>query len=159
MCIYLNFKVFAQTSSLEKWKDQLCTKSGTTKLLWITLSKPATWCHIWESAGPTLLGTHTLLYTSEIQSNQLWTVLVAYFGGYALQDDLGESRKSLIYANFEPSRYCPYPGGGEKWGGNGVGDDLCSYGFDGVYLWTGTRFILCVFFPECKIICFIRKSI
>lgn len=37
--------------------------------------------------------------------------------------------------------YCPYPGGGEKWGGNGVGDDLYSYGFDGVYLWTGT-FIL-----------------
>ena len=26
----------------------------------------------------------------------------------------------------------PFPtGGGEKWGGNGVGDDLYSYGFDG----------------------------
>ncbi|XP_063919785.1 ryanodine receptor isoform X1 [Zophobas morio] len=35
--------------------------------------------------------------------------------------------------------YVPYPGGGEKWGGNGVGDDLYSYGFDGVYLWTGGR--------------------
>jgi hypothetical protein len=35
------------------------------------------------------------------------------------------------------SRYIPYPGGGEKWGGNGVGDDLYSYGFDGAYLWTG----------------------
>ncbi|XP_035704010.1 ryanodine receptor isoform X5 [Folsomia candida] len=33
--------------------------------------------------------------------------------------------------------YIPYPGGGEKWGGNGVGDDLYSYGFDGAYLWTG----------------------
>lgn len=33
----------------------------------------------------------------------------------------------------------PYPGGGEKWGGNGVGDDLYSYGFDGAYLWTGGR--------------------
>lgn len=35
--------------------------------------------------------------------------------------------------------YLPYPGGGEKWGGNGAGDDLYSYGFDGVYLWTGGR--------------------
>ena len=29
--------------------------------------------------------------------------------------------------------------GGEKWGGNGVGDDLYSFGFDGAYLWTGGR--------------------
>ncbi|KAL6426510.1 hypothetical protein ACFW04_009145 [Cataglyphis niger] len=35
--------------------------------------------------------------------------------------------------------YMPYPGGGEKWGGNGVGDDLYSFGFDGAYLWTGGR--------------------
>jgi hypothetical protein len=35
-------------------------------------------------------------------------------------------------------RYVAYPGGGEKWGGNGVGDDLFSYGFDGAQLWTGT---------------------
>ncbi|XP_071050495.1 ryanodine receptor isoform X2 [Onthophagus taurus] len=35
--------------------------------------------------------------------------------------------------------YIPYPGGGEKWGGNGVGDDLYSFGFDGCYLWTGGR--------------------
>ena len=34
-------------------------------------------------------------------------------------------------------RYVPYPGGGEKWGGNGVGDDLYSFGFDGTALWTG----------------------
>ncbi|MEQ2202653.1 Ryanodine receptor 1 [Xenoophorus captivus] len=34
--------------------------------------------------------------------------------------------------------YSPYPGGGEGWGGNGVGDDLYSYGFDGVHLWSGT---------------------
>lgn len=33
----------------------------------------------------------------------------------------------------------PYPGGGEKWGGNGVGDDLYSFGFDGANLWTGGR--------------------
>lgn len=33
----------------------------------------------------------------------------------------------------------PYPGGGEKWGGNGVGDDLYSFGFDGAYLWSGGR--------------------
>uniref|UniRef100_A0A3B3YZ38 Ryanodine receptor 1 n=1 Tax=Poecilia mexicana TaxID=48701 RepID=A0A3B3YZ38_9TELE len=34
--------------------------------------------------------------------------------------------------------YSPYPGGGEGWGGNGVGDDLYSYGFDGLHLWSGT---------------------
>lgn len=33
----------------------------------------------------------------------------------------------------------PYPGGGEKWGGNGVGDDLFSFGYDGAFLWTGGR--------------------
>ncbi|KAM8915507.1 ryanodine receptor 3 isoform 2-T2 [Spinachia spinachia] len=33
--------------------------------------------------------------------------------------------------------YAPYPGGGEGWGGNGVGDDLYSYGFDGLHLWSG----------------------
>ncbi|XP_012869761.1 PREDICTED: ryanodine receptor 3 [Dipodomys ordii] len=33
--------------------------------------------------------------------------------------------------------YAPYPGGGEGWGGNGVGDDLHSYGFDGLHLWSG----------------------
>ncbi|TTS33136.1 Ryanodine receptor 2 [Bagarius yarrelli] len=33
--------------------------------------------------------------------------------------------------------YSPYPGGGEGWGSNGVGDDLYSYGFDGLYLWSG----------------------
>lgn len=35
--------------------------------------------------------------------------------------------------------FTPYPGGGEKWGGNGVGDDLYSFGFDGANLWTGGR--------------------
>uniref|UniRef100_A0A8C0GAX4 MIR domain-containing protein n=1 Tax=Chelonoidis abingdonii TaxID=106734 RepID=A0A8C0GAX4_CHEAB len=34
--------------------------------------------------------------------------------------------------------YSPYPGGGEGWGGNGVGDDLYSFGFDGLHLWSGT---------------------
>ncbi|XP_029937802.1 ryanodine receptor 3 [Myripristis murdjan] len=33
--------------------------------------------------------------------------------------------------------YAPYPGGGEGWGANGVGDDLYSYGFDGLHLWSG----------------------
>uniref|UniRef100_UPI00358EA68B ryanodine receptor 2-like n=1 Tax=Myxine glutinosa TaxID=7769 RepID=UPI00358EA68B len=39
--------------------------------------------------------------------------------------------------------YAPYPGGGEGWGGSGVGDDLYSYGFDGLYLWSGrvSRFV------------------
>ena len=36
--------------------------------------------------------------------------------------------------------YIPYPGGGEKWGGNGVGDDLYSFGFDGAHLWTGEEY-------------------
>ncbi|XP_071036526.1 ryanodine receptor [Parasteatoda tepidariorum] len=35
--------------------------------------------------------------------------------------------------------YVPYPGGGLKWGGNGVGDDMYSYGFDGAYMWAGGR--------------------
>ncbi|XP_030255117.1 ryanodine receptor 2 isoform X5 [Sparus aurata] len=35
------------------------------------------------------------------------------------------------------SGYAPYPSGGEGWGGNGVGDDLYSYGFDGLHLWSG----------------------
>ncbi|XP_072786243.1 ryanodine receptor 3 isoform X9 [Taeniopygia guttata] len=35
------------------------------------------------------------------------------------------------------SGYAPYPGGGEGWGGNGVGDDLYSFGFDGLHLWSG----------------------
>ncbi|NWZ19209.1 RYR2 protein, partial [Asarcornis scutulata] len=34
--------------------------------------------------------------------------------------------------------YSPYPGGGAEWGGNGVGDDLYSYGFDGLHLWSGS---------------------
>uniref|UniRef100_H3C4X6 Ryanodine receptor 2b (cardiac) n=1 Tax=Tetraodon nigroviridis TaxID=99883 RepID=H3C4X6_TETNG len=33
--------------------------------------------------------------------------------------------------------YRPRLSGGEGWGGNGVGDDLCSYGFDGLHLWAG----------------------
>lgn len=35
--------------------------------------------------------------------------------------------------------YVPYPGGGLKWGGNGAGDDLFSYAFDGRSLWTCGR--------------------
>ena len=34
---------------------------------------------------------------------------------------------------------CDAESGGEKWGGNGVGDDLYSFGFDGAHLWTGGR--------------------
>ncbi|XP_051926912.1 ryanodine receptor 2 isoform X3 [Hippocampus zosterae] len=33
--------------------------------------------------------------------------------------------------------YMPSPSGGEGWGGNGVGDDLYSFGFDGLHLWSG----------------------
>ena len=36
--------------------------------------------------------------------------------------------------------FLPYPGGGEGWGCNGAGDDLYSFAFDGIYLWTGRRF-------------------
>uniref|UniRef100_X1Z8I7 Ryanodine receptor n=1 Tax=Capitella teleta TaxID=283909 RepID=X1Z8I7_CAPTE len=35
--------------------------------------------------------------------------------------------------------FIPYPGGGQHWGANGVGDDLFSYGFDGVNLWTAGK--------------------
>ncbi|XP_077975839.1 ryanodine receptor 2-like isoform X3 [Styela clava] len=35
--------------------------------------------------------------------------------------------------------FSPYPGGGDSFGGNGVGDDLHSYGFDGLHLWSGHR--------------------
>lgn len=45
----------------------------------------------------------------------------------------------MFYIIFNAFSYIPYPGGGEKWGGNGVGDDLYSFGFDGAYLWTGGR--------------------
>jgi len=54
------------------------------------------------------------------------------------------------------SGYVPYPGGGKKWGGNGVGDDLYSFGFDGAFLWTGGRKTLVVdALPEEP---FIRKG-
>lgn len=33
--------------------------------------------------------------------------------------------------------YAPYTTGGEGWGDNGVGDDLYSYGFDGLHLLSG----------------------
>lgn len=48
--------------------------------------------------------------------------------------------------------YAPYPGGGEGWGGNGVGDDLYSYSFDGLHLWSGRHLGFC---PQicCQEIC------
>jgi hypothetical protein len=33
--------------------------------------------------------------------------------------------------------FIPYPGSGDMWGCQAVGDDLHSYGFDGLRLWTG----------------------
>ena len=47
--------------------------------------------------------------------------------------------------------FVPYPGGGEGWGGNGAGDDLYSYAFDGCNLWTGKlpSFLIC-----CILCCF-----
>ncbi|XP_053408017.1 ryanodine receptor-like isoform X6 [Mercenaria mercenaria] len=35
--------------------------------------------------------------------------------------------------------FVPYPGSGEGWGSNGAGDDLFSFAFDGVSLWTGAK--------------------
>lgn len=43
----------------------------------------------------------------------------------------------IIKNQFYIFSYVPYPGGGEKWGANGVGDDLYSFGYDGTFLWTG----------------------
>ncbi|WAR19518.1 RYR-like protein [Mya arenaria] len=37
------------------------------------------------------------------------------------------------------SGFVPYPGAGEGWGCNGAGDDLYSFAFDGVSLWTGAK--------------------
>ena len=51
--------------------------------------------------------------------------------------------------------YIPYPGGGEHWGCNGVGDDLFSYGFDGVSIWTG-RFSVTSYSNNTRMI---KKSI
>lgn len=48
--------------------------------------------------------------------------------------------------------YAPYPGGGEGWGGNGVGDDLYSYSFDGLHLWSG-RIIKIYIFLKLVIYC------
>uniref|UniRef100_A0A8C9YIY5 Ryanodine receptor 3 n=1 Tax=Sander lucioperca TaxID=283035 RepID=A0A8C9YIY5_SANLU len=48
--------------------------------------------------------------------------------------------------------YAPYPGGGEGWGGNGVGDDLYSYGFDGLHLWSGQ-------WEECNSVCRIPRAV
>lgn len=46
--------------------------------------------------------------------------------------------------------YSPYPGGGEGWGGNGVGDDLYSYGFDGLHLWSGkVKKDICIYILHC----------
>ncbi|KAL0964499.1 hypothetical protein UPYG_G00324660 [Umbra pygmaea] len=39
------------------------------------------------------------------------------------------------WANTEGYQLCPARG--EGWGANGVGDDLYSYGFDGLHLWSG----------------------
>lgn len=53
--------------------------------------------------------------------------------------------------------YAPYPGGGEGWGGNGVGDDLYSFGFDGLHLWSGQweedDYCVCVCYSAHIIIC------
>lgn len=34
--------------------------------------------------------------------------------------------------------FVPFPGSGDHWGCNGVGDDLHSFAFDGIFMWTGT---------------------
>ena len=44
--------------------------------------------------------------------------------------------------------FVPFPGAGSNWGANGVGDDLFSYGFDGVNLWTG-RFAALINISQC----------
>lgn len=48
------------------------------------------------------------------------------------------------------SGYAPYPSGGEGWGGNGVGDDLFSYGFDGLHLWSGEGGRMDALLLECR---------
>lgn len=55
------------------------------------------------------------------------------------------------FANTEG--FVPYPGGGSHWGANGVGDDLFSYGFDGVNLWTGNVVFIKHFITDARLIC------
>ena len=42
--------------------------------------------------------------------------------------------------------FTPSPRGGEGWCSVGVGDDLSSYGFDGMNLWTGGEIFFSFFF-------------
>ncbi len=58
--------------------------------------------------------------------------------------------------------YSPYPGGGEGWGGNGVGDDLYSYGFDGLHLWSGKMtptIYLQYYFSMILYVCYMTSSL
>ena len=45
----------------------------------------------------------------------------------------------LSYKN-NISGFSAYPGAGDGFGTCGVGDDLYSFGFDGLHLWTGRVF-------------------
>lgn len=56
------------------------------------------------------------------------------------------------------SGYVPFPGGGEKWGCNGIGDDLYSFGFDGAYLWTGGRSTLVCHVVRIRPQAFLRRA-
>lgn len=46
--------------------------------------------------------------------------------------------------------YLPRPTGGDALGSNGVGDDLCSFGFDGLHLWSGKAQVFVFFNQSCQ---------
>jgi len=106
------------------------------------LNKPHTWFRTYGLDGPVLLGKSKIddLYPVFGKTLCIFAMLyvVMVIWGLAPGElhvvSIVKCNQRLVTLGF---RYIPYPGGGEKWGGNGVGDDLYSYGFDGAYLWTG----------------------
>lgn len=61
-----------------------------------------------------------------------------YFEMMVIQHQPATHRPPVLRVGWaNTSGFIPYPGGGEHWGANGAGDDLYSYAFDGLNLWTG----------------------
>ncbi|XP_070180339.1 ryanodine receptor-like isoform X4 [Littorina saxatilis] len=63
-----------------------------------------------------------------------------YFEMMVIQHQPATHRPPVLRVGWaNTSGFIPYPGGGEHWGANGAGDDLYSYAFDGLNLWTGGK--------------------
>ncbi|KAL2083644.1 hypothetical protein ACEWY4_021417 [Coilia grayii] len=100
-----------------------------------------------------LLSDRTLLLQTRLR-NQVTSVRPNIF--LCMNEDSAQGRKwyfELMVEKAEPfvtaepthlrvgwactEGYCPSLTGGDGWGSLGVGDDLCSFGFDGLHLWSG----------------------